>query len=115
MADIKIYHKTNCATSLAAYSLLKKKKVKMEVVEYLVNPPSTKELKEILKMLGIKAEQLVRKKESLYKEKFAAKKYTEAQWIKIICENPILMERPIIVKGNKAIIGRPPEKVLELI
>jgi len=115
MNEIKIYHKRNCATSLKAYALLKEKKVKIEVVEYLVNPPSPKELKEILKMLGIKAEELVRKKEPLYKEKFADKKYTEAQWIKIICNNPILMERPILVKGNKAVIGRPPEKVLELI
>ena len=66
-------------------------------------------------MLGMKAEDVVRKGELLYKEKFASKKLTEAQWIKVLSQNPILIERPIIVKGNKAIIGRPPESVLNFI
>jgi arsenate reductase (glutaredoxin) len=66
-------------------------------------------------MLGMKASELVRTKEPLYKEKYEGKKITEAQWLKILSENPILIERPIVVKGNKAIIGRPTEKVLELL
>jgi arsenate reductase len=66
-------------------------------------------------MLGMKAEEIVRKGEPLYKEKFARKNFTETQWIKILSENPILIERPIIVNENKAVIGRPPERVLELI
>ena len=87
---------------------------KPEVVEYMVEVPTQKEIREILKMLGLKAEDLVRKKESLYKEKYADKKLTNDQWIKILSENPILIERPIVVKDGKAVIGRPIEKIKEL-
>ena len=63
----------------------------------------------------MKAEQLVRKKESLYKEKYDGKKISESEWIKILSKNPILIERPIVVKDGKAIVGRPVEKILELL
>ena len=109
---ITIYHKPNCSTSRKAYGFLQEQGVEFETIEYLKTPPTQKEIKALLGILGIKAEDIVRKKESLFKEKFADKKLTEEQWIKILSENPILIERPIIVKGNKAIIGRPPEKVL---
>ncbi|MCX6294517.1 MAG: arsenate reductase (glutaredoxin) [Bacteroidetes bacterium] len=112
---LKIYHNTRCSKSRDVCSILEKKKVKTEVIEYLKTPPSQTEIKELLKMLGMKAEEIVRKGEAIYKEKFADKKLTASQWIKVLSENPILIERPIIVKGNKAIIGRPPEKVLELL
>ena len=112
---IKIYHNTRCTKSREACSILEKKKIKAEVIEYLKTPPTQKEIKERLKMLGMKAEEIVRKKEPLFKEKFADKKLTETQWVKALAENAILIERPIIVKGNKAIIGRPPERVLELL
>ncbi len=112
---LKIYHNTRCSKSRDVCSILEKKKVKTEVIEYLKTPPSQTEIKELLKMLGMKAEEIVRKGEAIYKEKFADKKLTASQWIKALSENPILIERPIIVKGNKAIIGRPPEKVLELL
>ena len=112
---IKIYHNTRCSKSRDVCTILEKKKVKTEIVEYLKTPPTQKEIKELLKMLGMKAEEIVRKGEPLYKEKFVSKKLTETQWIKALSENPILIERPIIVKGNKAIIGRPPERVLELL
>ena len=112
---LKIYHNTRCSKSRDVCAILEKKKVKTEVIEYLKTPPNQKEIKELLKMLGMKAEDLVRKGEPIYKEKFADKKLTEAQWVKALADNPILIERPIIVKGKKAIIGRPPEKVLELL
>jgi len=112
---ITIYHNTRCSKSRAVCTILEKKKVKMEVVEYLKTPPTQKEIIELLKMLGMKAVDLVRKKEPLFLEKFDGKKLTEAQWIKAMAQNPILIERPIIVKGKKAIIGRPPEKVLEFL
>src|SRR2546421_8169552 len=111
---LKVYFKPNCATCPTALSLLKENaNEEMELVEYLVEVPTQKEIKEILKMLKMKAEDLVRKKEHLYKEKYEGKKFSNGQWIKILTENPILIERPIIVKDGKAIIGRPPEKVLE--
>lgn len=112
---ITIYHNTRCSKSRDVCTILEKKKVKTEVVEYLKTPPTQAEIKELLKMLGMKAEDLVRKKEPLFLEKFEGKKLTEAQWIKAMAQNPILIERPIIVKGKKAIIGRPPEKVLEFL
>lgn len=113
---LKVYFKANCATCQTALGLLKKNtKEDFELIEYLVEVPTQKEIKEILKMLGMKAEQLVRKKESLYKEKYEGKKITESQWIKILVKNPILIERPIFVKDGKAIIGRPVERILELI
>jgi arsenate reductase (glutaredoxin) len=112
---IKVYHNTRCSKSRDVCSLLEKKKVKAEIIEYLKTPPTQKEIKELLKMLGMKASEIVRTKEPLFKEKYEGKKITEAQWVKILSENPILIERPIIVKGNKAVIGRPTEKVLELL
>ena len=72
-------------------------------------------MKKLLKMLGMKAEELVRKSEELFDKKFSKKKYSESEWIKIMIKNPILIERPIVVKGNKAIIARPPERVLEFL
>jgi arsenate reductase len=115
MATVKVYHNAKCSKSRQACSILSEKGIRSEIIEYLKTPPSQKEIKVLLKMLGMNAEELVRKGESLFKEKFAGKHLTETQWIKILSENPILMERPIIVNGKSAVIGRPPERVLELI
>ncbi len=111
-SSVKIYHNTRCSKSRDVCTILKNKKVKTEIIEYLKTPPSQKEIKELLKMLGMNAEEIVRKGETIYKEKYATKKLTEVQWVKALADNPILIERPIIVQGDKAIIGRPPEKVL---
>ena len=113
---LKVYFKPNCSTCRTALSLIKANSdEELKTVEYLVETPSAKEIKEILKMLGMQAEQLVRKKESLYKEKYEGKKLSEAELIKIMVNNPILIERPIVVKGNKAIIGRPAETVIDFV
>jgi arsenate reductase len=112
---ITIYHNNRCTKSRCALELLEKKGKNFQVVEYLKTPPSEKEIKEILKKLGMKAEDIIRKKEPLFIEKFAKKKFTEDQWIKVLAKNPILIERPIIVKGNKAVIGRPPENINQLL
>jgi arsenate reductase len=107
-----VYHNTRCSKSREACSILEDKSIAFDTIEYLKTPPTQKQLKEILKMLGIKAEALVRKSEPVYKEKYADKKLTESQWIKALVEHPVLIERPILVKNNKAIIGRPIEKVM---
>ena len=86
-----------------------------EAVNYLLNPPSLAELKGLLDYLGIEAEQLVRKKEPLYVEKFEGKFYTQKEWLEILLANPVLIERPIIVKNGKAIIGRPVELILNIL
>ena len=112
---IKIYHNTRCSKSREACSILAEKGLDAEIIEYLKTPPTALQIKELLAILKIPAEQLVRKGEPLYKEKFSGKTLTEAQWIKALAENPILIERPIIVNGKKAVIGRPPEKLLEIL
>lgn len=95
--------------------LIEKKTKDFQIVEYLKTPPSEKEIKDILKKLGMKAEEIIRKKEPLFIEKFKDKKFTEEQWIKVLAKNPILIERPIIIKGNKAVIGRPPENINQIV
>ncbi|MEO8146291.1 MAG: ArsC/Spx/MgsR family protein [Bacteroidia bacterium] len=113
---ITIYYKPNCATSIEAYRLLKKNtKDKITKIEYLTNIPTAEELKEVIKLLGMTAHEFLRKKEPLYKEKYEGKNLTEDQWIKVMIENPILIERPVIIKDGKAIIGRPTEHVVEFV
>jgi arsenate reductase len=87
----------------------------IEIVEYLKEIPTKKELKDLLAKLGLKPFDLVRTKESIFEKKFRNKKFTDAEWLQIIIENPILLERPILVDGYKAIIGRPVERVIELL
>lgn len=113
---LKVYFKPTCTTCKTGLQLIKENsKEEVEVIEYMVDTPTQKEIKEIIKMLGIKPEELVRKKESLYKEKYAGKKINGTEWIRILSKNPILIERPIIVDGNRAVIGRPVEKIVEFL
>ena len=86
----------------------------MVKTEYLVDVPSEKELREILKLLGMKASEFIRKKEPLYKERYEGKKFSEAEYIRIMLENPILIDRPVVIKDGKAVLCRPAEKVLGL-
>ena len=104
---ITIYHKSNCSTSIKVLDILKQSGKKYKIVEYIKNPPSVEELTAIVQKLGISAEQLIRKKEPLFKEKYAQKKLTTQQFIEILAENPGLIERPILIKRTRAIIGRP--------
>ena len=106
-----IYHNPRCTKSRETLALIEKKKP--EIVEYLKTPPSATELKMLLKKLGLSVQDIIRKKEPLFIEK--DKKLSDEKWIAILVKNPVLIERPIVVKGNKAVIGRPPENVLKLI
>lgn len=112
---MKIWHNNRCSKSRCAVELLNEKNIDFEVVSYLDTPPTAGELKEVLNMLGIKAEELVRKNEPIFKEKFKGSQLTEAAWIKAMIENPKLIERPIIINKGKAVIGRPAENILEVI
>lgn len=113
--SMKIYHNNRCSTSRATLALIEESGEKPEIIEYLKTPPTEAELKEILEKLGMKASEIVRKKEELYTEKYKGKKISNARWVKILVKNPILIERPIVVRGNKAVLGRPPENVNELL
>ncbi len=108
-----IYHNPRCTKSRETLALIEKKKP--EIVEYLKTPPSATELKMLLKKLGLSGQDIIRKKEPLFIEKYKDKKLSDEKWIAILVKNPVLIERPIVVKGNKAVIGRPPENVLKLI
>ena len=113
--NVIIYHNPRCMKSRETLALIEKKKVKPEIVEYLKTPPIAAELKTILKKLGLNVHDIIRKKEVLFVTKFKDKKLSEDKWIEVLVKNPGLLERPIVVKGNKAVIGRPPENVLELL
>ncbi|MEZ4923116.1 MAG: arsenate reductase (glutaredoxin) [Crocinitomicaceae bacterium] len=112
---MKIYHNNNCSKSNCSLDLLKDSNVKFETIEYLENPLSHQEISDILVKLNIPAEELIRKGEPIFKEHFMGKTLTESEWIDAMVKYPILIQRPIIVKGNSAVIGRPIEKVIELI
>ncbi len=112
---ITIYHNPRCSKSRECLQALEASPEKITVVEYLKEPLNAIELKGLLKKLNMKAREVVRKKESLYIEKYKGKSLTETQWLNILAQNPILIERPILVKENKAIIGRPTERVKELL
>ncbi len=112
---MKIYHNPRCTKSRETLKLIESKGKKVEIIDYLNHPPSPETLKTIVECLEINASDLVRRSESLFKEKFKNQSFTEKEWLKILSENPKLIERPIVMEGKKAIIGRPPEKVLELL
>ena len=87
----------------------------MEVIDYLKTPPTKEELRALLVLLGMKAEGLVRKGEDIFKAQFAGRSLSEEGWLEALVTHPILMERPIVVLGDRAVVARPPEKVLELL
>lgn len=110
-----IYHNPRCSKSRQTLQLLQEKGLEPEVVLYLETPPSAQTLNEILARLGTDARDLMRTGEALYGQlNLQDKTLSEAQLIDAMAKNPILIQRPIVVKGDKAAIGRPPEAVLEL-
>ena len=112
--NIKIYHNQRCTKSRQTLALLEKETTDFKIIEYLKNPLSFDEIKEIIEKLAIKPIDLIRKNEQIWKDNYKGKEMTDVEIIKVMEGNPKLIERPIVVKGNKAIIGRPPENVLEL-
>ncbi|GAA3579567.1 arsenate reductase (glutaredoxin) [Gibbsiella greigii] len=114
---VTIYHNPRCSKSRETLGLLEQRGIAPHVVRYLDTPPSVAELKTLLQALGIhSARELMRKKEEEYKTLgLADESLSEAQLLQAMVENPKLIERPIVVKGNQARIGRPPEQVLEIL
>ena len=117
MSDIplRIYHNKRCSKSRAACQLIAERGVDAEIVDYLATPPSRDELRELLRKLGMKPEQLVRRGEAVFKENYAGRSLSDDEWLEALATHPILIERPIVVRGEQAVLGRPPEKVLELL
>ena len=112
---IKIYHNNRCSKSRCGLEILENSGREFEVVKYLDNIPSEKELKDIIKLLNISPIKLVRKNEKIWKENYKGKELSDKEIIKAMIENPKLIERPIVVNGNKAVIGRPPEIISSIL
>jgi len=112
---IKIYHNPRCGKSREGVAILEASGKEFEVIKYLDQPLSKKELQEILKLLKIPAIDLVRKNEAIWKQQYKGKTLTEDELINAFMAHPKLIERPIVIHNNKAIIGRPPEAIKNII
>lgn len=112
---ITIYHNPRCRKSREALQLLEASGQPFRVVDYQKEPLSPEALKSILEKLGIPAETLLRKNEALWKERFKGQTLTEEELIALMVAHPKLMERPILVRGDRALLGRPPQRVSELL
>jgi arsenate reductase len=114
VSALTIYHNPKCSKSREALALLEGRGITPRIVRYLETPPTPAELAGIVRKLGIRPAQLVRKGEVVYKAKYAGLTLTDAEWIEAMVKDPILIERPIVVAGPRAVIGRPPERVSAL-
>jgi arsenate reductase len=112
---IKIWHNPRCSKSRNALSLLEENNIQAEIVKYLETPHSAKEIKELLSMLNMDARSLMRVKEDIYKELNLKDETDEDRLIQAMVENPKLIERPIVIKDNIAVVGRPIENIINLI
>lgn len=115
MQEIQIWHNPSCSKSRTALELLENKNINSNVFKYLEQTPTKEQLKDVLLKLNIKASQLLRTSENIYEELDLKNINDEEKLINIMVLNPILIERPIIIKGNIAVIARPIEKLEELI
>ena len=112
---MKIYHNPRCRKSREGISYLESKKINFEVIDYIKNNLSSEQIRNILKKLQLKPIELVRKNEAIWKEKYKARDFTDDQLIKILSNEPKLIERPIIVSEKLAVIGRPTENIDKLL
>lgn len=116
MTEVVIYHNPRCSKSRQTMALLEERGIKPTVVKYLETPPTATKLKALLSLLGMAPRELMRKNEAPYKELELAKvDLSEDQLVRAMVANPVLIERPIVEANGKAAVGRPPERVLEIL
>lgn len=115
MAALTIYHNPKCSKSRETLALLEARGLRPRVVRYLESPPTATELAGIVRKLGIRPEQLVRRGEDIYRTRYSGLALSDEEWIAAMIEYPVLIERPIVVAGTRAVIGRPPERVSALL
>ncbi|QBQ54869.1 arsenate reductase (glutaredoxin) [Nitrosococcus wardiae] len=116
MSQVTIYHNSRCSKSRQTLQLLRERGIEPVVIEYLKTPPTPEQLSEILRLLGKNPRDLMRQKEPEYQDNgLDAPNLSQEQLIAAMCAHPILIERPIVLAHGKAAIGRPPEKVLEIL
>ena len=112
---IQVLHNPRCSKSRCAIDFLRSNEKTFEVIEYLDKPLSKEEMKSVLKKLNIPAEQWIRKNEEDYKTHFKGKTLTDDEWIEAMLKFPKLIERPVVIVGDKAVIARPDERILEIL
>jgi len=113
---LAIYHNPGCSKSREALEILQQKNLSPEIIDYLEDPPTPRELKDLIEMLGVPARDLLRTTESVYKDaELEDESLTDDDIIEAICEYPALLQRPIVISGGRAIIGRPPTRILEIL
>jgi len=111
-----IYHNPRCSKSRQTLQLLKDKGIEPTIIEYLTNPPTIETLSKIITNLGVNPRAIIRKKEAAYNDNnLANKSLSDDEIIELMVKNPVLIERPIVTIDGKAVIGRPPENVLDII
>ncbi len=115
MKKVTIWHDPRCSKSREAMTILEENGSQCEVVEYLETKPNEAEIRKVLQMLGLSARELMRTKEDIYKELNLKEEESEAKLIAAMAEHQKLIERPIIIKNSKAIIGRPTSIILDFI
>jgi arsenate reductase len=108
---VKVLHNGNCSKSNAVLEYLDENGVPFEIINIMEDPLSVLEIKTVLKKLNQSVFHMIRKADKLYMENYADKNYSEEEWIKILAENPSLIQRPILIKGSVAMLGRPIENV----
>ena len=112
---VTIYHNPRCSKSRQTLALIEEKGIEPDIIEYLTSPPSEAELDNILTLLGIEPEALMRKGEDEFKQYFKGKTLSRVEAISLMVQYPKVIERPVVVNGNKATVGRPPESVLDIL
>ncbi len=112
---MKIYHNPRCSKSRQTLAIIEEAGTEHEVILYLDTPPTKSELKKILKKLGKKPIEIIRKGEAIFKEHYKGKELTDSEWLDAMVKYPKLIERPIVVSDDRAVLGRPPESVKELL
>ncbi len=114
MKKITVYHNPRCSKSRGACTVLNENELEYQTIDYLNKPPTAAKIKSLLKMLGMKPIEIIRTQEEEFKP-YLGKKLSDEKLISLMLKYPILIERPIVVVGNKAVIARPPERLLELL
>lgn len=112
---MKIYHNPRCRKSREGLKYIQDKGIDVQIIDYLKNPVSFNELQEIVMKLGTKPIDIIRTQEEYYKKNLKGLNFTDEEWLKIIIENPKLLQRPIVVEKHKAVIGQPPENINQLL
>jgi arsenate reductase len=115
MSKLTLMHNPRCSKSREALKILEENGIDAEIVKYLETPPTKEDIKKLLKMLGIHARDLMRTKEAIYKELNLKEVHDEEKLIEAMAEHPKLIERPIVIKDKKAVIGRPPSKIVDFL